>query len=241
MVTAVVGLIMGSHSDWPVVEQAAAILEKFGVPWEATVASAHRTPERAAVWAATAEQRGIRVIIAAAGLAAHLPGVVAAQTSLPVIGLPVGAGALTGVDALYSIVQMPPGVPVATVGIDAGRNAGLLAVQIAAVADPQLREKLLEYKQELAAEAIAADKRLQEEVSVHRAAAWAASTQGTGYELDSKKGGQAAREHGGVLPDEDGPGAEMPDGSRASAGPNAPDVSGLPADARHTSRGDKHD
>lgn len=187
METVVVGLIMGSDSDWPVVEQAAAVLDKFDVSWEATVASAHRTPERASAWASMAERRGMHVIIAAAGLAAHLPGVVAAHTTLPVIGLPIDAGGLGGLDALYSIVQMPPGVPVATVGINAGRNAGLLAVQIAAGSDPGLREKLFEYKQELAAEGIAADKRLQENVTVERAARWAATTQGQAYELDTKK------------------------------------------------------
>lgn len=184
---AVVGIIMGSDSDWPVVEQATAVLDKFDVAWEATVASAHRTPERAAAWAATAEQRGIQVIIAAAGLAAHLPGVIAAQTTLPVIGLPVGAGVLTGVDALYSIVQMPPGVPVATVGIDSGRNAGLLAVQIAATGNPLLREKLQEYKQEMAAGVVAADKRLQQSIAVQRAAAWAASAKNLSDELDADR------------------------------------------------------
>ena len=118
-----VGLIMGSDSDWPQVKKAADVLDGFGVEWEAVVASAHRSPERVTRWVREAPQRGVQVIIAAAGLAAHLPGVVAAQTTLPVIGLPIEAGALRGVDALYSIVQMPPGVPVATVGINAGRNA----------------------------------------------------------------------------------------------------------------------
>lgn len=183
----VVGLIMGSDSDWPVVEQAAAVLDKFGLSWDATVASAHRTPERVAAWAAMAEQRGMQVIVAAAGLAAHLPGIVAAHTTLPVIGLPIASGPLTGLDALYSIVQMPSGVPVATVGIDAGRNAGLLAVQIAGASNPDLREKLFEYKQELSAAAVAADKRLQETVAVQRVAQWAATTQGHAYELDSQK------------------------------------------------------
>lgn len=187
MAKAVVGIIMGSDSDWPVVEQAADVLDKLGVPWEATVASAHRTPERASAWASTAEQRGLKVIIAAAGLAAHLPGVVAAQTTLPVIGLPIGTGPLTGTDALYSIVQMPPGVPVASVGIDAGRNAGLLAVQIVATADGVLREKLYEHKQQQASRVIEADKRLQETVAVGRAAAWAAAAQDASEE--QKRGG----------------------------------------------------
>lgn len=193
---AVVGLIMGSDSDWPTVEEAAAVLDKFGVSWDATVASAHRTPERAAAWAGMAEQRGMRVIIAAAGLAAHLPGVVAAHTTLPVIGLPVASGPMQGKDALYSIVQMPPGVPVATVGINAGRNAGLLAVQIAAAADPRLREKLFEYKQELSQATVAADKRLQETVAVGRAARWAATTQGESYEWDAEKSSGTSTDDG---------------------------------------------
>ncbi len=170
MAAPVVGLIMGSDSDWPVVKQAAAVLDKLGVPWEATVASAHRTPERAVEWAASAHGRGLKAIVAAAGLAAHLPGVVAAHTTLPVVGLPVGAGALKGVDALYSIVQMPPGVPVATVGIDAGRNAGVLAAQIVAVADPALTERLATYKRELAGGATAANERLQAAIEQERSA-----------------------------------------------------------------------
>lgn len=157
-----VGLIMGSDSDWPQVKKAADVLDGFGVEWEAVVASAHRSPERVTRWVREAPQRGVQVIIAAAGLAAHLPGVVAAQTTLPVIGLPIEAGALRGVDALYSIVQMPPGVPVATVGINAGRNAGLLAVQMLALADQELRARLAHYKEEVAQESAAADRRLQE-------------------------------------------------------------------------------
>lgn len=163
-----VGLIMGSQSDWPKVQKAVDVLEEFGVPWEATVASAHRAPERVVQWVRTAPSRRVQVIIAAAGLAAHLPGVVAAYTTLPVIGLPISAGALSGVDALYSIVQMPPGVPVATVGIDAGRNAGLLAVQMAALGDSQLQKKLAQYKEQLAAESKAADQRLQRALSGYR-------------------------------------------------------------------------
>lgn len=170
MAAPVVGLIMGSDSDWPVVKQAAAVLDKLDVPWEAMVASAHRTPERAVEWAASAHGRGLKAVVAAAGLAAHLPGVVAAHTTLPVIGLPVGAGALKGVDALYSIVQMPPGVPVATVGIDAGRNAGVLAAQIVAVADPALTERLATYKRELAGGATAANERLQAAIEQERSA-----------------------------------------------------------------------
>lgn len=157
-----VGLIMGSDSDWPQVKKAADVLDRFGVTWEAVVASAHRSPERVTRWVREAPERGVQVVIAAAGLAAHLPGVVAAQTTLPVIGLPIEAGALAGVDALYSVVQMPPGVPVASVGINGGRNAGLLAVQILAVADPELRQKLSLYKDEVASESEAANQRLQQ-------------------------------------------------------------------------------
>lgn len=159
-----VGLIMGSDSDWPTVKKAADVLDEFDVPWEATVASAHRAPERVTRWVQEATARGVRVIVAAAGLAAHLPGVVAAQTTLPVIGLPIGAGSLSGVDALYSIVQMPPGVPVATVGINAGRNAGLLAVQMLAVADRGLQQKLSQYKERVARKSAAADERLQQQL-----------------------------------------------------------------------------
>lgn len=165
MASALVGIIMGSDSDWPKVKEAAAVLDEFGVPWEAIVSSAHRTPERTAEWARTAAARGLKVVIAAAGLAAHLPGVVAAHTTLPVIGLPVSAGALSGLDALYSIVQMPPGVPVATVGIDAARNAGLLAVQVLAAGQPELADKLAAYKEQLAAAAIARDEKLQSELA----------------------------------------------------------------------------
>ena len=147
MAAPVVGLIMGSDSDWPVVKQAAAVLDKLDVPWEAMVASAHRTPERAVEWAASAHGRGLKAVVAAAGLAAHLPGVVAAHTTLPVIGLPVGAGALKGVDALYSIVQMPPGVPVACVAINGSKNAALLAIQILAISQPALAAKMQGFKE----------------------------------------------------------------------------------------------
>lgn len=165
MASAQVGIIMGSDSDWPKVREAAAVLDEFGVRWEATVSSAHRTPDRTAEWARTAAGRGLKVVIAAAGLAAHLPGVVAAHTTLPVIGLPISAGALSGLDALYSIVQMPPGVPVATVGIDAARNAGLLAVQVLAAGQAELADKLAAYKESLAAAAVARDEKLQSELA----------------------------------------------------------------------------
>ncbi|KLU60065.1 N5-carboxyaminoimidazole ribonucleotide mutase [Peptococcaceae bacterium CEB3] len=147
-----VGIVMGSDSDYPVVEEAIRVLQKFKVPYEVKVSSAHRTLERTLSWVKVFEAQGGQVIIAAAGLAAHLPGVVAGSTSLPVIGLPIASGALAGVDALYAIVQMPPGVPVATVGIGAARNAGLLAVQILAAGREPLRSALRTYRRELAEE-----------------------------------------------------------------------------------------
>jgi len=146
MATPRVGIIMGSDSDWPMVQKAAETLKSFGVECEVRVMSAHRTPEDAFDYSGTAEARGLKVIIAAAGLAAHLAGVIAAHTVLPVIGIPVAGGPLNGVDALYSTVQMPSGIPVATVGIGNATNAGLLAVQILGVEDPALREKLHAYK-----------------------------------------------------------------------------------------------
>ena len=143
-------VVMGSDSDFPVMEGCFKMLNKFGVEFEADVASAHRTPERAHELAATAEEKGFKVIIAAAGLAAHLAGVLAASTTLPVIGVPCKGGALNGVDALYATVQMPTGIPVATVAIDGGTNAGILACQILATADEELSSKIAAYKQELA-------------------------------------------------------------------------------------------
>lgn len=143
------GIIMGSDSDLPVLSGAAEVLDMFGVAYELTVVSAHRTPERLFVYAREAALRGIRVIVAGAGGAAHLPGMVASLTELPVIGVPVKTATLSGVDSLYSIVQMPPGVPVATVAINGGKNAGLLAVQILGTADARLREKMASYKEDL--------------------------------------------------------------------------------------------
>lgn len=147
-----VSILMGSDSDLPVMEATVAILKKFGVPFEMTVASAHRTPERAGRIAATARERGIQVMIAAAGQAAHLAGAIAAQTTLPVIGVPIDSSSLQGLDALLSTVQMPPGIPVATVAIGkpGATNAGLLAVQILSVADKALADLLAAYKQEMA-------------------------------------------------------------------------------------------
>ena len=141
-----VGLAMGSESDWPTMEPAAEALRHFGVAFEARVLSAHRTPARMAEYAETAAERGLRVLIAGAGGAAHLPGMIAASTVLPVIGVPVPSRHLKGLDSLLSIVQMPAGVPVATVAIGAGRNAGLLAVQILATSSPELREQLADFR-----------------------------------------------------------------------------------------------
>jgi 5-(carboxyamino)imidazole ribonucleotide mutase len=145
-----VGIVMGSDSDMPVMEEAGGVLDRFRIPWEIEVMSAHRRPRRVADYASTAEDRGLKVIIAGAGLAAHLPGVVAAHTSLPVIGVPLYQEGLAGADALYSCVQMPPGVPVATVAIGGAKNAGVLAAQIIASGDEGLRERLRAYKKELA-------------------------------------------------------------------------------------------
>lgn len=144
-----VGVIMGSDSDLPVMKEAAEILDQFEVKYELTVVSAHRTPERLYNYAETAEEKGLDVIIAGAGGAAHLPGMVAAVTTLPVIGVPVKTSKLSGLDSLYSIVQMPPGVPVATVAINGAKNAALLAVQILARSDEELNKKQKEYRQEM--------------------------------------------------------------------------------------------
>ncbi len=142
-----VGIIMGSDSDLKVMRAAAEVLEEFEVPYELTIVSAHRTPERLYNYARDADSRGIQVIIAGAGGAAHLPGMTASLTELPVIGVPVQTEALGGVDSLYSIVQMPPGVPVAAVAINGAKNAGLLAVQILGVAEPAMRAKIAEFKE----------------------------------------------------------------------------------------------
>jgi 5-(carboxyamino)imidazole ribonucleotide mutase len=144
-----VGIIMGSDSDLPTMQAAIAICEDFGVPHEVAIVSAHRTPERMVDYAQTAHTRGLKVIIAGAGGAAHLPGMVAALTPLPVIGVPVLTRTLNGVDSLYSIVQMPRGIPVATVAIGNAQNAGLLAVQMLASHDAALLEKVQQYRQAL--------------------------------------------------------------------------------------------
>jgi 5-(carboxyamino)imidazole ribonucleotide mutase len=144
-----VGIIMGSDSDLPVMSEAAKVLDDFGVGYELTVVSAHRTPDRMYDYAKSAKDRGLKLIIAGAGGAAHLPGMTAAITTLPVIGVPIKTKALSGVDSLYSIVQMPGGIPVATVAINGAKNAGLLAVQILAAFDNELSERVKRYKDEL--------------------------------------------------------------------------------------------
>ncbi len=162
-----VGIVMGSDSDWPKIKKAAAALEEFGVGYEVRVMSAHRTPHVVAEYASTAIDRGLQVIIAAAGGAAHLAGVVAAHTTLPVIGLPVPTAELGGLDSLLSTVQMPGDVPVATMAVGMGgpRNAGLFAVQIMATADEDLRTRLLEFKQALTEKIAAKDSQLQASLS----------------------------------------------------------------------------
>jgi len=161
-VAPLVGIIMGSDSDWPTLQEALVVCGDFGVPCEVRVVSAHRTPDEMAHYAKTAHRRGLRVIIAGAGGAAHLPGMVASHTTLPVIGVPVESKALKGLDSLLSIVQMPGGVPVATVAIGGARNAGLLAVQMLATTDAALQRKLARFKARLAAESRAKDARLRQ-------------------------------------------------------------------------------
>ena len=148
----IVGIIMGSDSDLPTMREAALICEEFSITYEIRIVSAHRTPSDMADYGLHAHERGIKVIIAGAGGAAHLPGMIAAFSPLPVIGVPVQSKALSGKDSLLSIVQMPPGVPVATVAIGGGKNAGLLAVQILRVADNELGQKIIAYKQRIAEE-----------------------------------------------------------------------------------------
>ncbi len=154
-------IIMGSDSDLPVMQGASNFLAEMKINHEMHISSAHRAPAKTEELAAKAEENGFSVIIAAAGGAAHLPGVIAAQTSLPVIGVPIKSGALTGVDALYAIVQMPPGIPVATVGIDGAKNAAILAAEILALSDTAIKEKLKAYKKQLVQEVEAKDTKLQ--------------------------------------------------------------------------------
>lgn len=143
-----VGILMGSDSDLPVMEKAAGVLKEMGVPFEMDISSAHRLPEKTAEYAKDARGRGIEVLIAGAGMAAHLAGVIASHTTLPVIGIPLKSGALSGMDALYSTVQMPPGVPVATVAIDGAKNAAYLACSILSIKHPEIAKKLEEFRKE---------------------------------------------------------------------------------------------
>ena len=160
-----VAIIMGSDSDWPVLEPAAAQLKEFDIETELLVASAHRTPEKVHRFVAGAKDRGVQVIIAAAGAAAHLPGVIASFTTLPVIGIPVNATPLGGMDALLSIVQMPAGIPVATMAINGAKNAALFAAQILAVHNEALAAKLATHREQMAAEVEKKDARLAEKLA----------------------------------------------------------------------------
>jgi 5-(carboxyamino)imidazole ribonucleotide mutase len=150
-----VGIIMGSDSDLPIMEDAIKVLKEFGIGYEVKVLSAHRTPNQHAEYSKSALSRGLKVIIAAAGGAAHLPGVTAAQTTLPVIGVPIKGKSLEGMDSLLSIVQMPPGIPVATVSINGSKNAAILAMSIMGVANSDIQEKLVEYKKKMEKESLA--------------------------------------------------------------------------------------
>lgn len=163
----IVGIVMGSDSDWPLVRKAAEVFRDFGVACESRVISAHRTPDLAAEYAKSAASRGLKAIISAAGGAAHLGGVLAAHTTLPVIGIPVAGGALNGVDALLATLQMPSGIPVATVALGSSGpvNAALFAIQILALSSPELARSLAAYKEKLAAKVEAGDKRVREEMS----------------------------------------------------------------------------
>ena len=162
MTSPLVGIIMGSDSDLPTMEAAIIVCEDFGIPHEIAIVSAHRTPERMVTYGQTAVERGLKVIIAGAGGAAHLPGMVAALTPLPVVGVPVKSRGMQGIDSLYSIVQMPGGIPVATVAIGNAKNAGLLAAQILATSDRQLLEKVQAYRQNLKDNVLDKQQRLDE-------------------------------------------------------------------------------
>ena len=159
--SALVGIVMGSDSDLPIMRKAAQVLASFDIPYEIHVMSAHRTPERAHQYATSAHQRGLKVLIAGAGVAAHLAGVLAASTPLPVLGVPISAGALKGMDALLATVQMPSGIPVGTLAIDGSKNAALLAVQILATADTTLQQRILSYKAAMVEQVTAKDARVQ--------------------------------------------------------------------------------
>jgi 5-(carboxyamino)imidazole ribonucleotide mutase len=164
---AVVGILMGSDSDYQVMSEAGKVFEKFGIPFEVEIVSAHRSPERAHEYATTAASRGLKVVIAAAGAAAHLAGVIAANTTLPVIGVPMGSSSLNGLDALLATVQMPAGIPVATMAIDkAGAvNAAIFAAEILGTSDSGIAQKLVEHKQELARSVAEKNVRLREQLA----------------------------------------------------------------------------
>jgi 5-(carboxyamino)imidazole ribonucleotide mutase len=156
----IVSIIMGSTSDLPVMEKAAEILNNFRIPFEMNALSAHRTPEEVEKFSKNAESRGIKVIIAAAGMAAHLPGVIASMTPIPVIGVPIKAS-LEGLDSIFSILQMPPGIPVATVGVNAAQNAGILAAQIIATGDKEIMAAVVKYKESLKKKIVEANEELK--------------------------------------------------------------------------------
>jgi 5-(carboxyamino)imidazole ribonucleotide mutase len=156
----IVSIIMGSTSDLPIMTKAAEILNDFRIPFEMNALSAHRTPEEVEKFAKNAHSRGIKVIIAAAGMAAHLPGVIAAMTSVPVIGVPIKAS-LEGLDSIFSILQMPPGIPVATVGVNAAQNAGILAAQIVATGDEAIMKEVIKYKESLKKKIVQANEELK--------------------------------------------------------------------------------
>lgn len=165
MTNPLVGVVMGSDSDWSVMSEAADSLKQFGIEYEVEVLSAHRTPEKMIEWGKAAASRGIKVIIAGAGGAAHLPGMLASVTTLPVIGVPVSLSKLDGMDSLLSIVQMPGGIPVATVSIGGAKNAGILAARILGTKDPALEKKLIEYGQSLASLVAEKNEQLKAEIS----------------------------------------------------------------------------
>lgn len=156
-----IAIVMGSDSDLKVMNKAADVLDEFGIGYEIRIISAHREPDIFFEWAKGAENRGIKVIIAGAGMAAHLPGMCAALSPLPVIGVPLSGGALSGQDALYSILQMPPGIPTATVAIDGAKNAALLALRMLSINDPELKKKLISYSEKMRDEVAAKDEALQ--------------------------------------------------------------------------------
>jgi 5-(carboxyamino)imidazole ribonucleotide mutase len=165
MANPLVGVVMGSDSDWSVMSDAADSLKQFGIEYEVEVLSAHRTPEKMIEWGKAAASRGIKVIIAGAGGAAHLPGMLASVTTLPVIGVPVSLSKLDGMDSLLSIVQMPGGIPVATVSIGGAKNAGILAARILGTNDPELEKKLIEYGQSLASLVAEKNEQLKSEIA----------------------------------------------------------------------------